>query len=186
MKGTICGQLCPQLRGPRPQLVLCGPLSLQLQVVNVTNPSRQPLMIQPVLLQHYDNSKSIVDLLSEQPVPDLDVFDFSTVQSNSFTFLKEDAMFNTDSALTHVVIQPDDPYQISVSFSPKVDSVSSTLLLIRNNLTVLDYVVLKGLGVQGVFSIDGIQPSSEPLVFEFSQAMMERCYGEGPRNSGVL
>lgn len=157
-------------------------LSPQLQVVNVTNPSRQPLMIQPVLLQHYDNTKSIVDMLSEQADADLDMFDFSTVQSNSFTFLKEDASLDTDSALTHVILQPDDPYQISVLFSPKADSVSSSLLLIRNNLTVLDYMVLKGLGVQGVFSIDGIQPSSEPLVFEFSQAMMERCYGEGPRS----
>lgn len=146
--------------------------------MNVTNPSRQPLIIQPVLLQHYDKIESIVDLLSEQSNANLDGYDFSSVQSNAFTFAREDDMFDTDSSLTHVVIQPDDPHQITVSFSPTADSVSSTLLLIRNNLTVLDYVVLRGRGVRGVFSIDGVQPSSEPLVFEFSQTMMERCYGE--------
>lgn len=135
-------------------------------------------MIQPVLLQHYDKTKSIVDLLSEQPNSDLDAFDFSTVHSNCFTFSREDTDFDTDSSLTHVVIQPDDLYQVTVTFSPKADAVSSTLLLIRNNLTVFDYVVLRGRGVQGVFSIDGIQPNSDPLVFEFTQTMMERCYGE--------
>lgn len=146
--------------------------------MNVTNPSRQPLIIQPVLLQHYDKTKSIVDFLSEQLNADFDEFDFSTVQSNAFTFSRDDPMFDTDASMTHVVLQPDDPYQITVAFSPIADSVSSTLLLIRNNLTVLDYVVLRGRGVQGVFSIDGIQPSSDPLVFEFTPTMMERCYGE--------
>ena len=151
---------------------------MQVQVVNVTNPSRWPLIIQPVLLQHYSKSESIVDLLLEQSNSDLNAFDFSTTQSNSFTFLSDDATFNTDSSMTEVVIQPDDLYQVSVAFSPKADSMASTLLLIRNNLTVLDYVVLRGRGVQGVFSIDGIQPSSDPLVFEFTQSMMEQCHGE--------
>ena len=77
-----------------------------------------------------------------------------------------------------MVLQPSDQHQITVAFSPKVDSVASTLLLIRNNLTVFDYMVLRGRGVQGVFSIDGIQPSSDPLVFEFTQTMMEKCQGE--------
>jgi hypothetical protein len=122
---------------------------------------------------------SLVDLLSELLGVNFDTFDFGSVQSNSFTFSSEETDHNTDSSLTSVVVQPDDPYQVSVSFSPKADSVSSTLLLIRNNLTMLDYVVLRGRGVQGVFSIDGIQPSSDPLMFEFTQTMMERCYGEG-------
>ena len=75
------------------------------------------------------------------------------------------------------IVQPDDPYQITVAFSPKVESVFSTLLLIRNNLTILDYVLLRGQGIQGVFSINGIQPSSDPLLFELTQTMMESCQG---------
>lgn len=147
-------------------------------MVKVSNPSNQPLMIQPVLLQHYTKSKSIKDLFLEQLNPDLSHFDLSATQSNSFAFPQEHVMFDTESSLTASVVQPNDPYQITVSFSPKADSVASTLLLIRNNLTVLDYVVLRGRGVQGVFSIDSIQPSSDPLVFEFTQHMMERCHSE--------
>lgn len=146
--------------------------------MNVTNPSDKPLLIQPVLLQHYAKSKSIVDMISEQLSPDLDQFNFSAAQFNSFTFSQEHITYETESSLTNTILHPNNPYPITVAFSPKVDSVTSTLLLIRNNLTVLDYVVLRGRGVQGVFSIDGIQPSSDPLLFEFTQTMMERCHGE--------
>lgn len=144
-------------------------------MVNVTNPSHHPLIIQPVLLHHYAKSKSIVGLFSEQF--DLNLkFDFSDSQSSPFTFSTEDII--TESSMSPVVLQPDDPYQITVTFSPSEVLVADTLLLIRNNLTVFDYVVLRGRGIRDVFSIDGIQPSSNPLMFEFTQQMMERCQGE--------
>ena len=147
-------------------------------MLNVTNPSHHPLVIQPILLQHYAKANSIVDMLTEQLDPDLSHFDLSAVQSDSFTFSPEHVSFDTESSMTNTILQPSDQYQITVAFSPKVDSTASTLLLIRNNLTIFDYMVLRGRGVQGVFSIDGIQPSSEPLLFEFTQTMMEKCYGE--------
>lgn len=147
-------------------------------MVNVTNPSQHPLIIQPVLLHYYAKSKSIVDLFSEQFDPNLKHFDFGDSQSNPFTFSTEDDTVDTESSMSPVVLQPDDPYQITVTFSPKEVLVADTLLLIRNNLTVFDYVVLRGRGIRDVFSIDGIQPSSNPLMFEFTQQMMERCQGE--------
>ena len=147
----------------------------------MTNPSRHPLTIQPILLRHYTNSNSIVDLFSEEIDPDLDL---STTQGNSFSFLRDHVLFDTETSMISTVVQPNDDTQVTVAFSPKVDSVVGTLLLIRNNLTVLDYVMLKGRGIRGVFSIDGIQPSSDPLEFEFTQTMMEQCHGEGRGGEG--
>ncbi len=134
-------------------------------------------MIQPVLLQHYSRSQSVVDLLSEQFNPDLKNVDFNHALPSSFSFSREHVEFDTDSSLASTTVHPHHPHQITVAFSPKMDAVSNTLLLIRNNLTVLDYVLLRGRGVQGVFSINGIQPSSDPLSFEFTQTMMEQCQG---------
>ena len=150
-------------------------VSLQSLVFNVTNPSRQPLMIQPILLQHYTDSESIIDFLSEEMDSNLD---FSAVQTNFFSFPKDHPQFESESSMTNTVLQPNDPFQITVTFAPKVDAMASTLLLVRNNLTVLDYMVLRGRGIQGVFSIDGIQPGSDPLEFEFTQSMMEQCHGK--------
>ena len=143
--------------------------------MNVSNPSQHPVLIQPVLLQYYSKPKPMLDFLSDRLASDLDL---SPIQSSSFAFMRDDAVFETDSSLAEVVVQPDDLYQILVLFTPKTELEASTLLLIRNNLTVLDYVALRGRGTQGVFSIDGIQPSSDPLTFEFTQAMMERCHGK--------
>lgn len=140
--------------------------------MNMTNPSYRPLMVQPVLLQHYNRFQSIIDLFAEQLDPDLHNLDFSPSLTNSFAFSGDG-----DSSLAGVVIRPNSSHQIAVSFSPKMDSLASTLLLIRNNLTVFDYVLLRGQGIRGVFSINGIQPSSDPLLFEFTQTMMEKCQG---------
>ena len=143
--------------------------------MNMTNPSYRPLVVQPVLLQHYSRPQGIIDFLAEQLDPDLHNLDFSVSFTNYFTFSSAESQ----SSLSSLVIQPNASHQISVSFSPRVDSLANTILLIRNNLTVFDYVLLKGQGVRGVFSIDGVQPGSEPLLFEFTQAMMEKCRCEG-------
>ena len=145
---------------------------LQSLVFNVTN---QLLMIQPILLQQYTDSESIVDFLSEEMDSNLD---FNAIQTNFFLFPKDHPHFESESSMTNTVLQPNDPFQITVTFAPKVDAMASTLLLVRNNLTVLDYMVLRGRGIQGVFSIDGIQPGSDPLEFEFTQSMMEQCHGK--------
>ena len=141
--------------------------------MNVTNPSYRPLMVQPVLLQHYNRFQTIIDLLAEQLDPDLHNLDFSPSLTSSFAFSSS----NGESSLASMVIRPNSSHQIAISFSPKMHSLANTLLLIRNNLTVFDYVLLQGQGIRGVFSINGVQPSSESLLFEFTQAMMEQCQG---------
>ena len=150
---------------------------MQVMVVNVTNPSYQPLLIQPVLLQHYSRFQSVVDLLSEYLDPDLHNLDFSPLLSSSFEFSQDNFSTNGDSSLANTMVHPNNSFQISIAFSPTVGKLANTLLLIRNNLTVFDYVLLRGHGIQGLFSINGIQPSSDPLLFEFTHAMMERCQG---------
>ena len=149
----------------------------QVRLVNVTNPSYQPLLIQPVLLQHYTKFQLVVDLLSDQLNPDLHSLNFSPSMTSSFGFQHDHSSVNDVSSLDYTVVNPNDNLQISVTFSPSADIESNTLLLIRNNLTVFDHVLLKGRGAVGVFSISGIQPGSESLLFEFTHAMMEKCRG---------
>jgi len=76
------------------------------------------------------------------------------------------------------LLQPHDTFKVSVSFSPRVDQDLRMLLLLRNNLTVFDYVLLQGTGVQGSFAIDGVQPGTEPLLFEYSDSVLENCLGK--------
>lgn len=149
-------------------------LLLQIQTLELSNPTNWPLMIQPVFLHHYTRPHTIVNLLADRLDPELHNFDFS--QSTSFAFQVDSQ--TTDSAINNVVIPPNtENYQITVAFTPKVDLQVASLLLIRNNLTVLEYVLLEGCGNQGMFTIDNIPPESEPLLFEFSTAQLEKCQG---------
>lgn len=143
----------------------------------MTNPSYRPLLIQPVMLQHYTKFQSVVDLLSEQLDPNLHNLDFSPLLTSSFRFSRRRRSTHGDTSLASTIVQPNNSVRISIAFSPHVDKAANTLLLIRNNLTVFDYILLRGHGIRGVFSINGIQPSSDPLLFEFSQAMLEKCQG---------
>ena len=149
----------------------------QLQVVEVTNPSKWPLLIQPVFLHHYSHPQTIMDCFAELQSHELADVDFSQSR-NSFVFLNQKKNPLTEPSLPSTLLQPQsETYSFTVAFTPKVDEFASTLLLIRNNLTVVDYVILQGQGSLGAFTINGLQPGSEPLMFEFTTAMMEKCQG---------
>ena len=143
--------------------------------MEVSNPSNYPVTVQPVLLHHYERPHTIINMLSELHHEDIHDIDFSQ-SATSFAFLnkKKDSI----SAKTSSILPPlSVAHHIVVAFTPKVEQTASTLLLIRNNLTVLDYVVLQGHGSLGTFTIDNIQPNSDPLMFEFTSAMLEKCQG---------
>lgn len=149
---------------------------MQIQTLELSNPTSWPLTIQPVLLHHYSRPHTIVNLLADRMDPELHNIDFS--QSSSYFAFHVDSR-TTDSAISSTVLPPySKPYPITVAFTPKMDLQAASLLLIRNNLTVLDYVLLEGHGSQGLFTVNNIPPGSEPLLFEFSTALLEKCQGE--------
>jgi hypothetical protein len=150
-------------------------------VVEVSNPSNYPVTVQPVFLHHYTKPKAIIDMLSELNHNDnIQDIDFSK-SAGSFAFVqdkKKKISTSESSAAASSVLPPQsEAHHIVVAFTPKVEQTASTLLLIRNNLTVLDYVLLQGQGSLGTFTIDDIQPNADPLIFEFANAMLEKCHG---------
>ena len=146
---------------------------LQARVIHVSNPGRAPLLFQPLLIHSYSHPNRVVDALAERMDAELQGLDVSHSQA-SFSIHQPPGLSLPPPAL----LPPSERYDITVAFTPKFDGLSSSLLLIRNNLTGLDYVLLRGRGSVGSFTIDGIQPSSEPLIFDFSMALLERCHSE--------
>lgn len=150
--------------------------------MKLSNPSSLPLVIQPLMLYQYSRPLVIIDLLASCFDQNLNLIEF-TRSPSVFTLHPPDGESlpspqTSSSAPTLAVIPPSsDPYHLTVAFTPQAEQPATGLLLIRNNLTVLDYVVLQGQGILGVFTMDGIQPGTEPLLFEFSSPYLERCQG---------
>lgn len=147
-------------------------------MVEVSNPSNYPVTVQPVFLHHYTRPNAIIDMLSELNHENIQDIDFSK-SAGSFAFIDEkQKKISSESSVASSVLPPQsEAHHIVVAFTPKVEQTASTLLLIRNNLTVLDYVLLQGQGSLGTFTIDNIQPNADPLMFEFTNAMLEKCHG---------
>jgi hypothetical protein len=149
-------------------------------VVKLANPSRHPVIVQPVLLHYYPQPQKIVQLLFETGF--IENLNFSL--SESSFFLDPDA-WGYDSSLTSHTLFPGtekgdrerSEVEVRVKFLAHGSHLSSSLLILRNNLTGLEYVVLQGRGLEGKFSIDGVQPDTNPLLFQFNPSDLEPCSG---------
>ena len=66
--------------------------------------------------------------------------------------------------------------RIRAAFQPKDDIFKSSLILIRNNLTILDAIILRGQGGQGDMRFSNRRPgSTTPLLLEISEKHLKAC-----------
>lgn len=76
-----------------------------------------------------------------------------------------------------LILPPHGNQSLGMEFSPVSDHQITELLLIRNNLTIFDFVELRGTGSRGFITVDGTHPGgTAPLHFEYTQQrMMDSC-----------
>ncbi|KAK8769817.1 hypothetical protein V5799_013715 [Amblyomma americanum] len=68
--------------------------------------------------------------------------------------------------------------RLKLGFSPRDDQPAASLLLIRNNLTVMSAVMLKGQGGYGQLRVGNKVPGSDSvLIFELSESHLKDCDG---------
>lgn len=76
-----------------------------------------------------------------------------------------------------MILQPGMKTRIRLGFLPTDYTLRSSLLLIRNNLTGIESVVLYGQGARCLMEIDNqTARSSQPLLFEIQTAHLTDCY----------
>ena len=147
----------------------------QIQTLKLTNPTQHPVVVQPVLLHYYQQPQKIVQILFESG--SIENTDFGRSQSS---FSLDPDTWGYDTSLTKHILIPGsetNEVEIRVKFLAHETQLSSSLLILRNNLTGLEYVVLRGRGLEGQFSIDGVQPDTSSLLIQYSPSDLERCTG---------
>lgn len=75
-----------------------------------------------------------------------------------------------------MLLQPGMKVRVRVGFLPSDYTLRSSLLLIRNNLTALEPVVLYGRGAHVNVEIDNRTARSEPLFFEIQPTHLSDCF----------
>ncbi|KAG8197319.1 hypothetical protein JTE90_013446 [Oedothorax gibbosus] len=160
------------------------------------NPSSLPVIVQIVPLSLYPNTAKIIKVLKERYG---DSYGASNVLKDSEVFTLEDLEENNHNPDNHIpayresleeffgiqshkksiamLLTPGMRVRIQVGFTPKDDSLKSSLILIRNNLTVMDALLVHGQGGYGQITLGNIPSGSDSiLMFELTDNLLKDCY----------
>ncbi|GFS73636.1 transmembrane protein 131 [Nephila pilipes] len=161
------------------------------------NPSSLPVLVQVVPLSLYPNPTNIISILKERYG---DEFGSSNILKDSEAFSLEDLEDNNPNPDNHIpayrksleeffgiqthkksiamLLTPGMRVRIQVGFTPIDDSLKSSLILIRNNLTVMDALLVYGQGGYGQIKFGNIPPGSDSmLMFELNERLLKDCDG---------
>ncbi|PAV91653.1 hypothetical protein WR25_20128 isoform C [Diploscapter pachys] len=166
-------------------------------IVNLTlaNPTSIPVAVQVIPLVIYPDAEAVVDLFREHLITPLsdtvemnETLMFSLRDTELFT-LKPDSPVpklreefekivpnNIPRFTLSMVLKPFMKIRLRLGFLPSDTHLRSSLLLIRNNLTVIEPVVVYGKGARIGMNVDGIEArSKQPLLFEILHDHLADC-----------
>ncbi|KAI1283704.1 Transmembrane protein [Halotydeus destructor] len=184
----------------------------QVKEVLIENPSSQPLLVQAVLLSDYPDNEAAISLLDSYGWwKDTDLrssdskgsFKLIDMSDESFGNLRLSSAFHVSPSSNSVtMLMPvGQRTRISVVFRPSLVSgsnlpknseatiQSSTVLLLRNNLTILDAVHISGEAGSGMLKIGSQLPGLKSLLnFDIQEKHLSKsCLkgSKGPKESSI-
>jgi hypothetical protein len=83
----------------------------------------------------------------------------------------------TSEAAVTVLLGPHGTSNIDIEFLPRTQKTVTSLLILRNNLTIMDGVIVQGQGVLSMFTLDGRDPGNDhmPLHFNLTASYLAKC-----------
>nr|XP_033201396.1 transmembrane protein 131 isoform X1 [Bombus vancouverensis nearcticus] len=154
--------------------------------IKVYNPSITPLIIQLVMDWNYPQGTRLYHSLPAK-------FKFTCVECGSTIaeeFKLEESiidreMFEKEWDITvasqsiPLYLKPSESRTVQVSYTPFSPSLSSALLYIRNNMTILEVLRVMGQGANAQFRFGNRKPgSTTPLLFELAEKHLKDCERE--------
>ncbi|XP_075054643.1 transmembrane protein 131-like isoform X2 [Mixophyes fleayi] len=159
-----------------------------VKYVTLKNPSPFPVMVQLLPLSHYPNPQAALSLLSKWYGLNEQGVDFTTVE---FRLQRECDTGDEDDECSREVLelqlQPWECHQVGVIFTPLDYRKVSSLIIIRNNLTVLDMITVEGLGAREMLRVGGRLPGiGGSLRFKVPESTLMDCRQQLKESKQVL
>ncbi|KAM9295464.1 transmembrane protein 131-like isoform 4-T4 [Morus bassanus] len=147
------------------------------------NPSSFPVTLQLLPLSYYPDPQASLSLLKKWFGINVQAINFTTAE---FRLVDECAHRNThqedlinkkcSSELLRLSLQPLETRKVGVIFTPVDYKRVASLILIRNNLTVLDVVNVEGFGAKELLKVGGRLPGAGgSLRFKVPEATLMDC-----------
>ncbi|XP_072435696.1 transmembrane protein 131-like isoform X4 [Chiloscyllium punctatum] len=152
------------------------------------NPSDLPVTVQLLPVAYYPNPEDVLVLLKKWYELTQDI----NVTTNEFMLVKtldekgskhvEPDSKQSDGIL-QFTLQPREMRKVGVEFTPVTHGLVTSLILIRNNLTVLDVVTVEGFGAIEVLKVGGKLPGAPgSLRFKVPESTLMECRGKSKGN----
>ncbi|EOB00278.1 Transmembrane protein 131-like, partial [Anas platyrhynchos] len=147
------------------------------------NPSSFPVALQLVPLSYYPDPQASLSLLSKWFGVNVQAINFTTTEFRlmdecSHGNARQEDLINKkcSSELLRLNLQPLETRKVAVIFTPVDYKRVSSLILIRNNLTVLDVVNVEGYGARELLKVGGRLPGTGgSLRFKVPEATLMDC-----------
>ncbi|XP_062982361.1 transmembrane protein 131 [Elgaria multicarinata webbii] len=148
------------------------------------NPADVPVFVQLLPIALFSNPSVFVDKL-------IDRFNFSKPANFNLRTLEFQVSRNCGQALQsstgfaegfsrqsvlNVILKPGERKTVKVKFTPVLNKTVSSLIIIRNNLTVIDAIMVKGQGTTENMRVAGKPPGlGSSLRFKITEALLKDC-----------
>ncbi|XP_069747987.1 transmembrane protein 131 isoform X2 [Narcine bancroftii] len=148
------------------------------------NPADVPVFAQLLPLALYPKPSFVADVLMERlhlgkhTNLDTKTFEFKLI-SNHTSSVKSTSGFVESSArqsVLNVFLRPGERRAVTVKFAPVHNRTVMTLIIIRNNLTVVDAVMVQGQGTAESLKLAGKHPGAgSSLRFKINEVLLKDC-----------
>ncbi|PIO37856.1 hypothetical protein AB205_0142310, partial [Aquarana catesbeiana] len=148
------------------------------------NPADVPVYVQILPLAFYSNSSVVLDRLigrfniSKSINIDLKTLEFKVFRNNVQPVQSSQAFVEGQSrqSVLNLILKPGEKKSVQVRFTPVINKTVSSLLIVRNNLTVIDVITVKGQGANENIKIGGKPPGpGSPLRFKITEGFLKDC-----------
>ncbi|GJQ77276.1 hypothetical protein Trydic_g20700 [Trypoxylus dichotomus] len=161
--------------------------------LTIRNPSSLNLLVQLVFDQAYPGA----EMLKEGLPPDFFPGSVDSKKGKSAFFLPTlydnqqesfEKLLNVQVSTNSLpfILKPGENYTVKIGYQADETTVDSALVFIRNNLTVLEIIQLRGQGAHPSFKFGNRKPGSlQPLQFELTDKHLKDCEREKNRKYPV-
>ncbi|XP_066478070.1 transmembrane protein 131 isoform X2 [Tiliqua scincoides] len=148
------------------------------------NPADVPVFVQFLPIALYSNPSVFVDKL-------IDRFNLSKSTNFNLRTLEFQVSRNCGQALQsstgfaeglsrqlvlNVILKPGERKSVKVKFTPVLNETVSSIIIVRNNLTVIDAIMVKGQGTTESMKVAGKPPGpGSSLRFKITEALLKDC-----------
>ncbi|XP_017379565.1 transmembrane protein 131 isoform X5 [Cebus imitator] len=193
LQKNIISKITAELSWPS---ILSSPRHLKFPLTNTNcsseeeiileNPADVPVYVQFIPLALYSNPSVFVDKLvsrfnlSKVAKIDLRTLEFQVFRNSAHPLQSSTGFMEGLSRhlILNLILKPGEKKSVKVKFTPVHNRTVSSLIIVRNNLTVMDAVMVQGQGTTENLRVAGKLPGpGSSLRFKITEALLKDCTG---------